>query len=101
MEDHPLELLLENTGNSVVRARQLRQLVECVRNVRDRLDTRLDRLEALVESADVLRVTVVATVNELPASAGVRQWYRVVGDPSVYVGNGAGQPLRKLTTVAL
>lgn len=56
--------------------------------------TQLDALEAT--AATVLTVTVVANLGALPATANVRRWYRVAGDPAVYIGNGAGQPLTKL-----
>lgn len=46
-------------------------------------------------------ITIVATVGDLPASAGPREWFRVVGDPFIYVGNGQGAPLRKIPTQAL
>ncbi len=55
---------------------------------------------------DRLRVDIVQTVADLPASAGPRQWFRVVTGTaeertSVYVGNGSGQPLRKIPTLPL
>lgn len=52
------------------------------------------RLDAIEQNA--LRLTVVANVGQLPASAGFRQWFRVSGSQDVYVGNGAGQPLTRL-----
>jgi hypothetical protein len=49
-----------------------------------------------LENVAVLTLNVVATPAGLPASANPRQWFRVQGDPAVYIGNGAGQPLTKL-----
>lgn len=114
-EHHPLDELLQNNGHQLVRSRQLRFVVERVRDALVAVDARADRLVArlkeegvaldarldTIEDVQAIRLTVVANPAALPASAGVLQWYRVTGDPAVYVGNGAGQPLRKLTTGAL
>lgn len=115
LTEHPLDELLQNNGHTFVRSRQLRALVERARAAFLAVDERFDRLvvrlkeegdvldERLetIEGAQVIRLTVLPNLAALPASAGVLQWFRVTGDPAVYVGNGAGVPLRKLTTGAL
>jgi hypothetical protein len=86
--------------------RQVRALLAAVNDRVDKArlalqvhDDRLDTLEAA--AAKMLNLTVVPSVAGLPASASARQWFRVAGDPAVYVGNGAGQPLTKLVPVAI
>lgn len=74
-------------------------------------DTRLDALEInaadvddrldVIEAIPALRITIVANLAALPATANTNQWFRVTGDPAVYVGNGTGQALRKITTAVL
>lgn len=63
---------------------------------------------AAVEDAQqmLLAVTVVATVADLPANAGPRDWYRVTTGTvaertAVYIGNGPNLPLTKITPTAL
>jgi hypothetical protein len=69
-------------------------------NGTERLEELQRRVEA-VEGRPLVTATVVGSVSALPESASPTSWFRVAGDPAVYVGNGQGQPLRKLQTVAL
>jgi predicted component of type VI protein secretion system len=55
----------------------------------------VSRVTAL-ENLATITITAVATLADLPAEASSRRWFRVVGDPAVYIGNGVGQPLTKL-----
>lgn len=51
--------------------------------------------------ASAVTLTVVANAAALPATAGPRQLFRVVGDGGLYMGNGPNQPLTKLVPVPL
>lgn len=85
------------------------QLLDILNAQRDRLaaieannaarDDRVSAIETALPKA--VTITVLANPAGLPAAATPRQWFRVQGDPGVYVGNGAGQPLTKLIPVAL
>jgi hypothetical protein len=65
-------------------------------NADSALDARLHVVEGIG-----LAIHVVATSADLPISASPRDWYRVTGDPAIYVGNGGSLPLRKITTQAI
>lgn len=103
----PVQDALQGGGNRVVTTNLLIRVLRLVRSAFGKLDERLDAGEAFalavdsrldtLEQAPVLQLNVVATIGDLPAAAGPRQWFRVQGDPAVYVGNGAGRPLTKLT----
>jgi hypothetical protein len=63
------------------------------------LGSRVTTLESRVttlENVATITLTAVATFADLPVDATSRQWFRVVGDPAVYIGNGVGLPLTKL-----
>ena len=84
-----------------------------------RLDELIDELDALANPSDprigpqliaelirrlranVVTLKVVANAGLLPAEAGPREMFRVQGDSFVYVGNGPGQPLRKIATQSI
>ena len=82
----------------------------------NRLDELINELEELAEQnearigpallAEIIRrvrqtptVRQLATPAGLPVEAGPREWFRVQGDPNLYVGNGTGQPLRRIATI--
>jgi hypothetical protein len=89
-------------ANQPLPRRQMVWLVRLLRAAFSKADARLDRVEGrlgTLETTPVFSMNVVASAGALPAAAGVRQWFRVAGDPAVYVGNGPGRPLTKLTPV--
>lgn len=69
-----------------------RKLAEAIK----RLESRCDRAEEIG-----VRMRRVESIDELPASASPLAFYRVSGDPFIYVGNGEGFPLRRISTSAL
>lgn len=77
-----------------------RHMVWAIRRIREKFSLVDERLDT-ISDVPVLRLTVVANLAALPATAGTNQWFRVTGDPAVYVGNGTGQALRKITTAVL
>lgn len=111
------EVVVVNNGLTLVRTRQLRAVIQRIRDVLEKSDSRVDQLVARLKdeaaeldarldgieeaSAGTLRLELVANVAGLPQAAQPLQWYRVAGDPAVYVGNGAGKPLRKIMTEVL
>ena len=66
------------------------------RDLQHVLDRVQDKITEVI--ADRVRIEVV---TELPASAGINRMFRMAGDPAIYVGNGPGNPLRKITTEPL
>lgn len=83
---------VETTGETGLLLRQVRRLHEHLARLRSAV------ADALAEKVNM---NVVATAEELPVSAPPREWYRVQGDPAIYVGNGSARPLTKLTPSAL
>lgn len=72
----------------------LAQLLDALRDRADTIDGRLDKLE--------LQANRALVVQTLPASAAAGKWLITPSDPvNVYIGAGAGNPLRKIPTQLL
>jgi hypothetical protein len=80
------------------------ELIRVLAQIADRLE-RYEQLFDIVQE-NAVRMTLVATVADLPANAPPRQLFRVTSGTvaertAIYVGNGPSQPLSKLVPVAL
>ena len=77
-------------NRSEFRHPQIRKLFDYLVEVRENLRDEL------------VRVDVVATVADLPAEAPLTRWFRVANPAAervnVYIGNGPGRPLSRITT---
>ena len=67
------------------------------------LEDRVTQVEGQVDTATgvAIRLQVVADITDLPVNASPLQWFRVQGDPAIYIGNGPTLPLRKVPTQAV
>jgi hypothetical protein len=94
-----LQTALQGRDTQAVLRRHLSLVADILKLLAQQADTRLDTLEATVstlQAVPVVTVTVVADLASLPATSPPTRFYRVQGDPNLYIGNGPGNPLGRM-----
>lgn len=51
--------------------------------------------------AKTITLEILPDPGQLPERAGPREFFRVAGDPALYIGNGPARPLTKLEPTSL